>query len=180
MTSFITNTRLPTCKEEDYDHRYFYVKEYDRVGRYICGQARNCMAEFLFERPKMNIFTDIKWINSMKMFKNNPSVLGFFMEKACIASISRDGLMVDNSSFKPDRTEFFSSEDDIFMREKKCIFFIPKSWNNKAIDGLLLAHKKERKNSNASVHIIPIQVTITEPSKHSDSEKKFLTAPGRN
>jgi hypothetical protein len=82
------------------------------------------MAEFFYERSKMDVFTDIKWINSMKMFKDNPSVLGFFTEKACIASISRNGLMVDKSSFKPDRTEFFSSENDIIVREKKCTFFI--------------------------------------------------------
>ena len=77
--------------------------------------------------------------------------------------------MADNASFKSDRTEFLSSEDDIVVREKKCIFFIPYSWNN---DAIVLIHKKEKKNS--SVHVIPIQVTITKPSKHSDSEQKFF------
>ncbi|CAG8622720.1 10701_t:CDS:2 [Funneliformis caledonium] len=176
MTSFMTNTKLPIHKEDDYDHRYFYVKRktrYDRyeVGHYICGLTRNYIAEFLYERSRMNVFTDVKWINSMKMFKDNPSVLGFFMEKACIASISKYGLMVDKSSFKPDRTEFFSSE--IAVREKTCTFFIPYIWNHDAIDGLLLLHKKEKKSID-SVHVIPIQVTITKPSKHSDSEQKFF------
>lgn len=179
MTSFITNNILPAHKEEDYDHRYFYVKEnasYDNyeVGHYICGLARNYMAEFFYERSKMNVFTDMKWINSMKMFKENPSVLGFFMEKACIASISRNGLMINNSSFKPDRTEFFYSENDIIVREKKCTFFIPYSWKHNAIDGLILSHAKTKKNNDNYVHVIPIQITITKPSKHSDSEKKFF------
>jgi hypothetical protein len=88
MTSFITNTRLPAHKEDDYDHRYFYIDKETGIGRYVCGLARNYMVKFLYERSKMNVFTDIKWINSMRMFKDNPSVLGFFMEKA--ASIEMD------------------------------------------------------------------------------------------
>ena len=76
MTSFITNTRIPACKEDDYDHRYFYIKKGTGIGHCVCGLARNYMAKFLYERSKMNVFTDIKWINSMKMFKENLLILG--------------------------------------------------------------------------------------------------------
>ena len=59
----------------------------------------------------------------------------------------------------------------IIVREKKCTFFIPYSWNHDAIDGLILLHEKTKKNNDDSVHVISIQVT--NPANIQILEKVF-------
>ncbi|CAG8649298.1 13216_t:CDS:2, partial [Funneliformis caledonium] len=77
---------------DDYDHRFFYIKNNNRC-YYICGFVRDCMANYLFEKGRMEVFTNPTWIYCIKEFKNNPSVKGFIVEKACLASIFKNGLV---------------------------------------------------------------------------------------
>ncbi|RIB14432.1 hypothetical protein C2G38_2144060 [Gigaspora rosea] len=61
--------------------------------------ARDCMANYLYEKGKMEVFADINWISCIKTFKNNPIVMGFIVEKACIANIWKNGLTVNGTNF---------------------------------------------------------------------------------
>ncbi|CAG8484660.1 7266_t:CDS:2, partial [Acaulospora colombiana] len=95
---------------------------------------------------KMEVFADIKWISCIEKFKNNPSVKGFFVEKACIASILKNGIMANG----------------------KCMLYLPR-WNQEAIDGLLISQ------TNNKLYVAPIEVTL-DKSGHSDSEVKFFSS----
>ncbi|RIB24120.1 hypothetical protein C2G38_2032125 [Gigaspora rosea] len=110
MSSFLTKGYPPSgYGVSDFDHRFFYIE--NELCHYVCGVARDCMANYLYEKKRMEIFTDIKWINCIEKFKNNPSVKGFFAEKACIASIFRNGITItlDKSSHSNSEEIFFSS-----------------------------------------------------------------------
>jgi len=172
MSLFITNSLLPPNMgygEDDYDHRYFYID--DDICYYVCGLVRDSMAEYLLAKGRTEIFTDIKWIRRIENFRNNPSVIGFFAEKACIASIFKNGLMADSINLKPGKMEFFYDEKEItfFSNEEKCVFYIPSRWNQKAIDGLIVSQTKDM------LYVAPIQITINKES-HSDSEGEFFSS----
>ncbi|RGB23542.1 hypothetical protein C1646_748171 [Rhizophagus diaphanus] len=171
MLSFITNTHPKLgYRDDDYDNRYFYIED-DDICYYVCGLVRDSMAEYLFEKREMKIFTDIKWISRIADFKNNPSVKGFFVEKTCIASIFRYGLMANHVNFKPGGMEFFYNEKEIkfSLNEEKCMFYLPCCWNQEAIDGLLILQTKDK------LYIAPVQITLNKDN-HSDSERKFFSS----
>uniref|UniRef100_U9UR05 Crinkler effector protein N-terminal domain-containing protein n=1 Tax=Rhizophagus irregularis (strain DAOM 181602 / DAOM 197198 / MUCL 43194) TaxID=747089 RepID=U9UR05_RHIID len=171
MSSFITNTHPKLgYRYDDYDHRYFYIDD-DNICYYVCGLVRDSMAEYLFEKREMEIFTDIKWISRISEFKNNPSVKGFFVEKACIASIFRNGLMANRVNFKPGGMECFYNEEEIKFssNEEKCMFYLPCCWNQEAIDGLLISQTKDK------LYVAPVQITLNKDN-HSDSERKFFSS----
>ena len=166
MKSFLTN-KDPTdgYGHNDYDHRFFYVDN----GKcyYVCGLARDCMANYLYGKDRMEVFIDINWIKS---FKNNPSVKGFIIEKACIANICKNGIMANSIRFKVDSHQFFSGVEDInfSLSEEACTFYLPRKWNQKSIDGLLALYK------TGMLYIAPIQITLDKEG-HSDSEGAFFS-----
>src|ERR1051325_7552662 len=139
MSSFITNS-YPNMGygDDDYDHRFFYIEK--NICYYVCGLVRNCMADYLYEKSRMEVFVDVKWI---KAFKNNPSVKGFIVEKACLASIFKSGIMANKINFKVDHSKFFASTEEInfSLSEGMCTFYLPRKWNQKSIDGLLTLYK---------------------------------------
>lgn len=61
----------------------------------------------------LEIFTNPIWIQCIKEFKNNPSVKGFMVEKACLASIYKNGLMASAINFKFDNYKFFTCIEEI-------------------------------------------------------------------
>ncbi|SRR6266542_399870 len=166
MSSFLTNN-FPTLGHgpNDYDHRFFYIE--DDKCYYVCGLVRNCMADYLYEKGRMEVFVDVKWI---KAFKNNPSVKGFIVEKACLASICKSGIMANKITFKVDSYEFFASTEEInfSLSEGMCTFYLPRKWNQKSIDGLLALYKAD------TLYIAPIQITF-DKERHSDSEGAFFS-----
>ncbi|CAG8722695.1 11336_t:CDS:2, partial [Acaulospora morrowiae] len=153
----------------DFDNRFFYIENH--LCHYVCGMARDCMAKHLYEKGKMEVFTNIKWISCIEKFKNNPSVKVFFVEKACIASIFKNGIMANRVNFKPDDMEFFYDEKQIrfYSNEGKCMFYLPRCWNQEAIDGLLISQ------TNNKLYVAPVQITL-DKSSHSDSEGKFFSS----
>ncbi|CAG8643231.1 4952_t:CDS:2 [Ambispora gerdemannii] len=170
MSSFLTKGYPPSgYGVDDFDHRFFYIE--NKLCHYVCGMARDCMANHLYEKGKMEVFTDIKWISCIEKFKNNPSVKGFFVEKACIASIFKNGIMANGVNFKPDDMEFFYDEKQIRFssNEGKCMLYLPRCWNQEAIDVLLISQ------TNNKLYVAPVQVTL-DKSSHSDSEGKFFSS----
>ncbi|CAG8624233.1 4022_t:CDS:2, partial [Scutellospora calospora] len=169
MSSFLTKRYPPSgYGVSDFDHRFFYIE--NELCHYVCGVARDCMADYLYEKKRMEMFTDIKWISCIEKFKNNRSVKGFFAEKACIASIFKNGIMANRVTFKPNDIEFFCDEKEIRFssNEGKCILYLPRRWNQEAIDGLLIS------KTNNKLYIAPIQITL-DKSSHSDSEGIFFS-----
>ncbi|GES90603.1 hypothetical protein GLOIN_2v1786107 [Rhizophagus clarus] len=182
MSSFLTNGYAPSgYGVEDYDHRYFYVANDDRTvpkGIHICrNQPIHTIPQL--DVGNMDIFKNSSWVLCIKEFKNNPSVKGFMVEKACLASIWKNGLMANAINFKFDNYKFFTSieEIDFSMNEGLCTFYLPRLWNQKSIDGLLTLYKKKNKKEKVdedTLYIAPIQITL-DKEKHSDSEASFFS-----
>ncbi|CAB4480718.1 unnamed protein product [Rhizophagus irregularis] len=87
---------------------------------------------------------------------------GFIIEKACIASICKNGIMANSIRFKVDSHQFFSGVEDInfSLSEGACTFYLPRKWNQKSIDGLLALYKTELK-SNIPKDVVIIFIWIT-------------------
>ncbi|RHZ86647.1 hypothetical protein Glove_48g39 [Diversispora epigaea] len=142
--------------DNDFDPRFFYIKN---------ERLWDGTADYLYEKKQMEIFTNIKWISCIEKFKNNPSVKGFFTEKACIASIFKNEIIANRVNFKPNDMEFFWDEKEIRFssNEGKFILYLPRRWNQEAIDGLLIS------KTNNKLYVAPIQITL-DKSSHSNSE----------
>jgi len=119
------------------------------------------MADYLFEKGKLEVFTNSSWIQCINEFKNNPSVMGFMVEKACLSSIFKNELTAEMINFKPDNYKFFTSikEINFSMNEEPCTFYLPCRWNQKSIDGLITLHKlrnKKEKVNQDTLYIVLI------------------------
>ena len=71
-------------------------------------------------------------------FGDNPLVLGFFVEQSCLAQIAHSGVYVGKAMVKPDKTILFDENFPLYDSSRAVTFYIPKKFNFKAIDGLLL------------------------------------------
>ncbi|GES93495.1 hypothetical protein RCL_jg21267.t1 [Rhizophagus clarus] len=112
MSSCSTNGYAPSGYGiDDYDHRFFYID--NGCCYYTSGFVRDCMVDYLFEKSILEVFATSSWIKCIKEFRNNPSVKGFMVEKACLSSIFRNGLMADAIHFKFDNYTFFTSIEEI-------------------------------------------------------------------
>ena len=123
MSSFLTNS-CPKLgyEDDDYDHRYFYID--DNKCYCVCEFVRDFIADYLFEKSRMEVFINVKWIC---LFKNNLSVKRFIVEKACLASICKNGITANKITFKVNNHQFFSSveEIDFSLNEEICTFYLP-------------------------------------------------------
>lgn len=166
MSKFVSQGYLLGCAEDDYDHRYFYREQ--GYCKYVCGLARDYMAQILHENEKLSFFLENSWQYGIKMFQNNPSVKGFYVEKVCLVSIQKEGLMAGSENYKPLKTVFLGN-DLVLDTTHLCVLYIPSIWNFSAIDGLIvkIEHEKE------TAHILPIQITVN--NHHSRSDDKFFT-----
>lgn len=168
---------------DDYDHRFFYIDKNERC-YYTSGFVRDCIADYLFEKGRLEVFATSSWIQCIREFRNNPSVMGFMVEKACLSSIFRNGFMADAINFKVDNYKFFTSIEEInfSMNEGLCTFYLPRLWNQKSIDGLITLYKmknKKEKVEEDTLYIAPIQITLDKET-HSDSEASFSPGFGQD
>jgi len=167
MSSFLTKGHPPRgYGVSDFDDHFFYIE--NDLCHYVCGAARDYMVNYLYEKKQMGIFTGIKWISCIEKFKNNPLVKRFFAEKACIV---KNGIMANRITFKPNNIEFSCDEKEIKFssNEGKCILYLPRRWNQEAIDGLLIS------KTNNELYVAPIQIAF-DKSSHSDSEGIFFSS----
>jgi len=168
-------------RRELYDERFFYVDPED-IGHCTCGLARDMMATMI-RNYQNSFFLSHHWLGRMRDFKDNPIVLGFYVEHACLSSISMQGLHVADLSLGKMRTVMFSGYYPNLDDNTESAFYIPRKFNFAAIDGLIVlrssemaeqkGNKRAKTDVKKEVHLIPIQITI---GKHnSKSELKFFT-----
>ncbi|RGB32102.1 hypothetical protein C1646_670389 [Rhizophagus diaphanus] len=140
MSSFLTNDYAPSgYGVGDYNHRYFYIAHDERC-YCISGYARDHMADYLFQK-----------------------VMGFMVEKACLATIYMNGLEADEKSIE---------EINFSKNEGLGTFYLPRLWNQKSIDGLITLYKT--KSGKDILYITPIQIALSKET-HSDSEATFFS-----
>lgn len=154
-----------------YDRRFFYVK--DKTGYYACGLARDTIATALRKLGEDRKFMERGWFNRIESSGNNPSVLGFLVEQACLSYIGSTGLTVGEQKFLVTNIRHYEDNalPSLDMTRGTTTLYIPIRFNNKAIDGFILHLPKLKAGNTAK--LLPIQITIAK--KHSDSVGAFLT-----
>jgi len=104
----------------------------------------------------------------------NASMKGFWIEQLCLACMSRLGLQVDPGVVIEQGLQVVHIDNEesldvpafqtLFQKYK--ILYIPKSFNFKAVDGIIVVAPDKK-----TVKIFPIQITIAR--SHSESVEKF-------
>jgi len=121
---------------------------------------------------KISRFYEPKWIESLRLFKDNPSTLGFQVEKICLACIADIGLNYNGKHMGPKVPTWFRGNklDDLLNAVPSpdpSGLYLPLNSQFEDLDGLALEYDKKTK----TLHIVPIQVAIGK--KHKDTEALF-------
>jgi hypothetical protein len=172
------------------DLRYFY-DEYNHeleesVGHYSCGIARNAVGGVLLK--KRLDYHDTEFLNALPEYIDNPSVAGFMIEHAILASIAINGLSCLPYSPSSIETSFFKGEIPSFDTSKdKTVLYIPQRYNFPTIDGIIVRTEgieiktggkkpqqtQEEEETKPKLFMYPIQITLNLEA-HSDSRTNFF------
>ena len=140
----------------------------ERCGNYTCGLARQAAA-VVIRRGLPDLLCSETWIHSLHTFRNNPSVVGFLVEQACLSAISATGFYHGDINWQSfTATTFRGDILNAIGRRSYERFFIPED-PFKDIDALYLKVDAEKKTAV----VVPIQVTISKTDK--DSEAAFYS-----
>ena len=151
-----------------FDYRYFYADE-DEYGKCTCGLAREAAAIVIREALPGLMCSD-KWSMSLRNFRNNPSVVRFLVEQACLSAISLAGFHHNNINWNTLTATIFKGNLLEAIPSKNCeIFFIPEDPFFQAINAVYLKADAKKK----TVLVVPIQVTVAK--MHKDSEAAFYS-----
>jgi hypothetical protein len=104
----------------------------------------------------------------------NPSVTGYVIEQAVLASIALRGLDIASRLSEPMGLNVFQEPiPNLTPKTDGPVLYIPQIFNYKAIDGVIV--KKEQPSTGRGkgrLFIYPLQITVAE--KHKDSHKAFF------
>lgn len=136
----------------------------------MCGLAREAAA-IVIRQGSPGLLCDDTWLLSLRTFKDNPSVIRFLVEQACLSTISRTGFHHGGGiNWQPFPATIF--QDDLIQAipSVDCeIFFIPESPFFKDINALYLKVDVEKETAL----VVPIQITVAKT--HKDSESVFYS-----
>ena len=111
------------------------------------------------------------WLQSLRTFKNNPPVVGFLVEQACLSAISMTGFHHGGIKWQSFKATIFEGNllEVIPPPGNYEIFFIPGDPFFKDIDALYVKVDPKKKTTL----VVPIQITVAK--KHKDSEAAFYS-----
>jgi hypothetical protein len=159
------------------DHRYFFRSE-DGIGHCTNMLVADTMWRWL-ETINPSLFTTKDFINMIASFKTNPSVGGFAVEAACLTSISKNGLPIEDvpgyKARDPIPLMFFANGlPDLLGAQNGASLYCPSAYNFPNIDAMICVKLEKPKSKPPRLAtLLPIQITL-DPSKHSDSEEGFF------
>jgi hypothetical protein len=168
LVGCLTSSNVSEFSHKWFDYRYFYADD-DR-GKCTCGLAREAAA-VVIRQGSPGLLCGNTWIQSLRTFKNNPSVVGFLVEQACLSAISTTGFHHGGIKWQSFTATIFKGDllEAIFPAGNYETFLIPADPFFKDIDALYLKVDTEKKTAL----VVPIQVTVAK--KHKDSEAAFYS-----
>jgi hypothetical protein len=140
-----------------YDARYFCVLEgiACTIGQYIS----RCAASVMESQRRLDLFRDSLWINTIRLQRTNPSVLGFLVEKAVLGYLSL-GEVVARVLHRPElrsqrvevRSFKLGTEASSLTSASVLTLYIPEEFNYKAVDAVLriVERRKEKPQAQSS------------------------------
>jgi hypothetical protein len=174
LFAFLAGTDLKQGKIpiELIDHRYFYIDR-KNTARCVCGFAR-AHATILIRGTKPSLFLDPTWLHSIMSSRGNPGVIGSVVEQSCLTALADMGLHHAGAHWDAITPNVFGVNllNKLPTCSESCRkFFIPDDPFFKDIDALHFEMNVARK----TVHVMPIQITVSKKSKHKDSEAAFYS-----
>ena len=167
MLACLTASSISSFPSRWLDHRYFYNDKGLDQGKCTCGLARQAAA-IIIRHGSPSLLCGDTWIRSLRTFKNNPSMVGFLVEQACLSTISEIGFHYGSITWGSSTATTFTGDILSAIPAEDCErFFIPEDPFFKDIDALYIKVTKTKKR----VWVVPIQVTIAKT--HKDLEKAF-------
>ena len=133
-------------------------------------------------------YHDTEFLNALPEYIDNPSVAGFMIEHAVLASIAINGLSYLPYSPSSIETSFFKGEIPSFDTSKdKTVLYIPQRYNFPTIDGIIVRTEgieikaggkkpqqtQEEEETKPKLFMYPIQITLNLET-HSDSRTNFF------
>ncbi|RPA85178.1 hypothetical protein BJ508DRAFT_323005 [Ascobolus immersus RN42] len=108
---------MPTKKEtlQYIDTRYFYIDS-DGIGRSTCDFAREAglaMLNHSFTQKELGYY-NVAWVNRLRSFAANPSILELAVNKICIGNLMNEGTVFANRHFSEKDPEYRHVETRIF------------------------------------------------------------------
>src|SRR5947209_12643443 len=127
-------------------------------------------------------FADTDFLTSLPDFIDNKSVAGFMIEHAVLSSIRSNGLAISAEIGKAMEVKLLRDLSDIKTNiTGTAVLYRPKKFNFKAIDGMIVLIKPDKKNAkkNAKKKLLmfPLQITLA-PADHANSRERFFKEYG--
>lgn len=165
----MTATGVQGIPQEWFDFRYFWPGEKE-VGNYTCGLAREAAATIL-RQGKPGMLCSDEWFIALNESRNNPCVIGFLVEQACLSHISQTGFHHGDLHWNTFPATVFYGDmiRQIPYDWEGEKLFIPGVYYFRNIDALYLKVDDTKKTAL----VVPIQITVS--NKHKDSETSFFS-----
>ena len=165
----LTAPDISNSDPECFDNQYFYPDRTFSFGNSTCGLARQAGAIVVRTESPGRLVGDV-WLRALRTFKDNPPVVGFLVEQACLSALSTTGFNHGNINswgsfpatlFEGDLIKAIPSTGD------SEVFFIPKE--------RIFGNKEYFKvdDTKRTVLVVPIQITVAK--EHADSEARFYS-----
>ncbi len=155
-----------------YDARYFCVLEgiAHTVGQYIS----RCAASVMESQRRLDLFRDSLWINTIRLQRTNPSVLGFLVEKAVLGYLSL-GEVVARVLHRPElrsqrvevRSFKLGTEASSLTSASVLTLYIPEEFNYKAVDAVLRIVERRQEKPQAQPSRKSKRTSKDAPSKRA-------------
>lgn len=150
------------------DSRYMYTR--DGRGHFACGLARDCLVAVLrmVDADSHRTVTMEPFLAALKTA--NPSVRGFFIEQACVASILAYGLPHQGQQRVPTKIVDF----DAGFEKAACddataiVLYLPHPFHSPSasVDAILRLLSFDGQQRVTSAEVVTIQVTLDQKHKH--------------
>lgn len=124
-----------------YDARYFCVL--DGIAHCVSQYIARCAASVIEEQCRIDLFRSDLWRNTIRSHRNNPSVLGFMVEKAVIGYLSNIEVIVrllkrhDLHQQRVEVRTFKRGTETATLSSSPITLYIPEEFNYKAVDCVL-------------------------------------------
>jgi hypothetical protein len=154
MASAICGGSVQVDMPNFYDARYFCVLEgiACTIGQYIS----RCAASVMESQRRLDLFRDSLWINTIRLQRTNPSVLGFLVEKAVLGYMTL-GEVVARVLHRPElrsqrvevRSFKLGTEASSLTSANVLTLYIPEEFNYKAVDAVLRIVERRQEKPQA-------------------------------
>lgn len=166
-----------------YDARYFCVL--DGIAHTVGQYVSRCAASVIESQCRLDIFRDSLWINTIRLQRSNPSVLGFLVEKAVLGYLGLSAVLarvLQRPDLSHQRVEIRSfklgTEASALGSSSVLTLYIPEEFNYRAVDAVVRIVERRTVKTAAQPTRVSKRVSKqkSKPSKKAKVEEATAAA----